>query len=723
MFYSQRLGNYSDTDPHWKMIGFAMLINFLLLPGFLLSLIIVASYIQAFILLALLSVTLFNFVLLKLRYFKKDDQKSLTEGFYSNDEENGKKESEFVFQTAVLTSWVSPCSVWANNFQKKTNFILLSSTITIATYVVFICAIVLAENQESFHPTHNHPITRCFRNADSFDSSIYRFCWKENCTISKLIDFCYEDCKPVVRICSESDFPAKQLTFYLFPIWGVLMLLSLVASSLLQSSCHHYKFVEFLVKTGSMGTDNFVNAFLVLWKSKQKIETDIKKMIKNDETKLLELIRIINTDTELHKLINEETNLQELTKIATPLKELIKKEKKSAKQNQNETQLRELTYIKTKLEDLINLKTNFDKLIRKETKLQQLMKDKVKESRKKTKIVENIFEIMNIGKLKTEVIDESENNLRKNLLSLRSNPSKGTSWQKPILHRLVENDQLFWFSFFTFFGGECGAKSGQEDSSINQLIDKLKTDVSKDQDPDSDSHPHQDQDSDHNSDQDPHHDQVQAQDQGKDKVQVKAESLLENQIFFVRYWIERLMIKYAEFALHNAAAKGDLQSIAMLIANSYDVNKKNPKEETPLHCAFEMPSVDTLRILIANGANMNAQNKQGKTPLHLALEKKDLDCFKFLLNNGADVKVKDEEGRTPLHYASEEDQLDFVKALVEKDVSGLLEKDNQDKTALHLAAEKGHKDCLKYLTEKTEDDGFQDDHGWDLLTKFANNYA
>ncbi len=97
MFYSQRLGNYSDTDPHWKMIVFAMLINFLLLPGLLLSLIIVASYIQAFILLAILFVTLFNFVLLKLTYFQKDDQKILRKKLYPNDEENGKKNQNLFF--------------------------------------------------------------------------------------------------------------------------------------------------------------------------------------------------------------------------------------------------------------------------------------------------------------------------------------------------------------------------------------------------------------------------------------------------------------------------------------------------------------------------------------------------------------------------------------------------------------------------------------------------
>jgi len=444
-----------------------------------------------------------------------------------------------------------------------------------------------------------------------------------------------------------------------FPIWIFFLFLSNVASCILQHCGNHYTFVKFLVKRGSIDTDNFVNAFVALWKSKEMNDTNVKE------------------------------------------------------------------------------------------ELRQLMKEKVKTSKKTT--VDTIFEIINQAQ-GTDHHNESEKNLRENLLLLRSSPTQGTFWQKPVLHRLVENNQLFWFGFLTFFGGECGAKSGQEDSSINLLKDKLARAQDRAQDPaqglvqdqdqgqgqgqgqerdrDRDRYRGRDRDRDRGRDrdqvQDQDQDQVQEQDQdqGKDKVQDKAESLLKTQFFFVRYWIERLMLKYAEFAIHIAAAKANLQEIEMLIANSFDVNKENEEGNTPLHCAFDkLPSVDTLRILIANGAKINAQNKDGKTPLHLAFEKRDLECFKYLLNNGADVKVKDNRGRTPLHYASEENQLEFVKTLVESDASGLLEEDNQGMTALHLAAEKGHKDCLKYLTEKTEDVSFQDDHGWDLLTMFANYFA
>jgi hypothetical protein len=182
------------------------------------------------------------------------------------------------------------------------------------------------------------------------------------------------------------------------------------------------------------------------------------------------------------------------------------------------------------------------------------------------------------------------------------------------MHKTVEKNSYKWFGFLLLLGGECGAKNGKNNSSINELTRKVGPNGNK----------------------------------------------LEKYNYFTRWLIKRAMQRYKEFALHFAAAKGDLQEMEMLIANSYDVNERNEEQKTPLHAAFELPSVDTLRILIESGANVNAQNRDGKTPLHLAFEKKDLDCFKFLLVKGADVTAKDNEGRTPLHYASEEGKLDFA---------------------------------------------------------------
>ncbi len=165
LFYSQRLGSYSDPDPSLKMIGYVMPINCLQLLGLLFSLVIIASYIQAFILLTIFLVTLSNCGLLYLNYFLNSKRKDMRNLFYSKDNNLGKKDSGFIFLTAVLTSWISPCSVWANNKKLKTKFLLLSSSTTIVMYAIFISAIVTAENFEFIYPTDNHPITRCFQNS------------------------------------------------------------------------------------------------------------------------------------------------------------------------------------------------------------------------------------------------------------------------------------------------------------------------------------------------------------------------------------------------------------------------------------------------------------------------------------------------------------------------------------------------------------------------------
>jgi hypothetical protein len=153
-------------------------------------------------------------------------------------------------------------------------------------YAIIISAIVTAENFKLIDPTDNHPITSCFQDTDSFNSTIYRLCWKDNCSITNLFKACSntKTCKPVVRICSENEHPAKQLNQIVLPAGIILLVLSFVASYGLQHFGNHYTFVKFFIQKGFIGTDSFVNAFIELWKSKEIFD-------KNIQNKLNELLK------------------------------------------------------------------------------------------------------------------------------------------------------------------------------------------------------------------------------------------------------------------------------------------------------------------------------------------------------------------------------------------------------------------------------------------------
>jgi ankyrin repeat protein len=699
LYFSQRLGSYSDPDPTLKMISVMILINIVFLSGLLYSLIFVASYTQGYILLTIAIVTVLNGLILYPKYFKKDQRKALRGIFYPKDEKLGKKESGFVFFTAVLTSWISPSSIWANTFEKKKWFLMVSSSICITVYGLNIIVIGITEQLAFIQPTDNPPITRCFQasEVDKFNkSNKYRFFESENHAKFDIFEVCNNDhaeCKPAIRICSEAENPGDELCSVLIPVGIGLLSISCIASLILQHLGNHYTFVKFLIIIRSMDTNNFVSAFDKLWKSieinmnanqgdkvtKEKVQNELQKKMKKAAGKSTKKKRAVS---EIFEIIKKEKRTEDDKNLLKTFLSLLRSET-------NQTirkliiQILDSQYsfnnflARIGSVDTPNFAKAFIEFWKSEemssvdiqNELYQRMKNSLGHSFEKHNALIIIFGIIT----KEQITEDDEELLKKNIKIYL----KSVVWNQPYLHWAVINKHYKWFSVLLLLGGQCGAKNGEDESSIDLLI-----------------------------------------------KQEKAQKTLDTYNYFTKRLINRAMKTFQEFALHIAAAGGNIQEIEMLIANSYDVNKKNTNGETPLHCAFDkLPSVDTLRILIANGAKINAQNKDGKTPLHLAFEKRDLECFKYLLDNGADVKAKDDKGRTPLHYASEDNQLEFVKALVESDASGLLEEDNQGMTALHLAAKKGHKDCLIYLTEKTEDVSFQDDHGWDLLTKFANNYA
>ena len=121
--------------------------------------------------------------------------------------------------------------------------------------------------------------------------------------------------------------------------------------------------------------------------------------------------------------------------------------------------------------------------------------------------------------------------------------------------------------------------------------------------------------------------------------------------------------------ISQAIEKKDIKRVAEILQDtSFDVNKADNDNWTPLYWACRINNLDIVKLLLANGAqeSINKANNDGKTPLYLACWKDNLDIVKLLLANGAQESINkaDKLGSTPLYSACENDNLGIVKLLL-----------------------------------------------------------
>ena len=110
-------------------------------------------------------------------------------------------------------------------------------------------------------------------------------------------------------------------------------------------------------------------------------------------------------------------------------------------------------------------------------------------------------------------------------------------------------------------------------------------------------------------------------------------------------------------SLHNAATRGDVESVQLHLEQGADPNVKDSSKFTPLHTAARRGDVEIAQLLLDNGANPNANKRRirpGRTPLHIALEHNQAEVVRVLLEGGADANAKAMYGmepRVPLEIA------------------------------------------------------------------------
>jgi ankyrin repeat protein len=120
-------------------------------------------------------------------------------------------------------------------------------------------------------------------------------------------------------------------------------------------------------------------------------------------------------------------------------------------------------------------------------------------------------------------------------------------------------------------------------------------------------------------------------------------------------------------ALHWAAARGDVQSVKVLVFAGARLEAATRNGNyTPLHLAAQAGRGATVRALLESGANPNvATSTGGATPLHMAAAQGNIDAVNALLEFKATVDSRDvATSETPLMWAAAYDRVPAIQSLL-----------------------------------------------------------
>ncbi|XP_046848105.1 transient receptor potential cation channel subfamily A member 1-like [Xenia sp. Carnegie-2017] len=119
--------------------------------------------------------------------------------------------------------------------------------------------------------------------------------------------------------------------------------------------------------------------------------------------------------------------------------------------------------------------------------------------------------------------------------------------------------------------------------------------------------------------------------------------------------------------IHNAALKGVLESVRILLEYNADLNVFTNNFRSPLHCAVSSQNSDVVELILANEpALINKFDADRETPLHTAAKYSSPEVVKCLVNNGAMINLENIYKRTALLTAAVEGKADVVKYLLDK---------------------------------------------------------
>ena len=180
----------------------------------------------------------------------------------------------------------------------------------------------------------------------------------------------------------------------------------------------------------------------------------------------------------------------------------------------------------------------------------------------------------------------------------------------------------------------------------------------------------------------------------------------------VNRWYVRCVRLDLQDAFTDAAGKGDVSSVQVLLARGANINGRGGyRNGTALMQAAVSGSDEVVKLLLAKGADPNVRDNMGVTALIYAAARPDESIVKLLLDGGADanINVMDSFGGTALTAAVRRHDAAIVKMLLAKgaDVNA---RNQSGESAWSMAMESGYQDLAGILRKAGAKEA------WDALT-------
>lgn len=159
-----------------------------------------------------------------------------------------------------------------------------------------------------------------------------------------------------------------------------------------------------------------------------------------------------------------------------------------------------------------------------------------------------------------------------------------------------------------------------------------------------------------------------------------------------------------EAPVADAAMRGDVAQVEVLIAEGADINAAQGDGMTALHWAASHGNAEMASLLVGHGADITAGTRVGShTPVHVAASRAHSEVVRVLLEAGADPAARTSTGATPLHFAADAGDAASIRLLTDHGAAVDPREPVWDQTPLMFAAPKGRVDAIRALLERGAD--------------------
>ncbi|XP_051733671.1 ankycorbin isoform X5 [Ctenopharyngodon idella] len=167
-------------------------------------------------------------------------------------------------------------------------------------------------------------------------------------------------------------------------------------------------------------------------------------------------------------------------------------------------------------------------------------------------------------------------------------------------------------------------------------------------------------------------------------------------------------------ALHVAAAQGQAECLAVILAHGADVSLQDASGFTALHLAAKNNHPECAKKLLQTKCVVDAPDSSGKMALHHAAASGNTVIVQLLCEHKCHVNLKDSDGLTPLLLSGRHAHAEVCRSLLDwgADINA---RDKNGRTAVMLASESSCPAAVELLVQRGADLHMVDSLGHDVL--------